>query len=50
MVEKAHQKRQILGDFFEKTLQISKGKAQMNACKIEHLLDDEIIEKLKKYV
>ena len=31
-------------------LWIENKKAEINACNIEHLLDDEIIEKLQKYV
>lgn len=50
VVEKALGKRKTLMDFFQNKLWIENKKAEINACNIEHLLDDEIIEKLQKYV
>ena len=50
VVEKSFFKRNIILSFFEKKLWINHQKAEINACNIEHLLDDEIIEKLQKYV
>ena len=42
-------KHQILSDFFIKILNADKKIAEKNACKIEHVIDDELIEKIKKY-
>lgn len=40
--------RHILIDFFTKKLGIDPEEAEVNACKIEHLISDEIIDKLEK--
>ena len=47
--KKTVKKHQILSDFFVEILMIDKQTAEKNACKIEHVIDDEIIEKMKKY-
>lgn len=47
--QKTVKKHQILSDFFVEILMIDKQTAEKNACKIEHVIDDEIIEKMKKY-
>ena len=47
--KKTVKKHQILSDFFVEILMIDKKTAEKNACKIEHVIDDEIIEKMKKY-
>lgn len=48
IVEKWVYKRDILVNFFEKKLNLDKEIAQTNACKIEHLLWDEVIEAISK--
>lgn len=47
--KKTVKKHQILSDFFVEILKIDREQAEKNACKIEHVIDDEIIEKMKKY-
>ena len=42
-------KHKILSDFFINVLKIDKNLAEKNACKIEHVIDDELIEKIKLY-
>lgn len=42
-------KHQILLNFFNKTLNIEFEKASDNACKIEHVIDDNIISMLEKF-
>jgi len=46
IVKKAVYKRNVIANFFI-NLWINEEKANSEACKIEHLLDDEIIEKIK---
>ena len=40
-------KHEILSKFFVNILKIDKELANKNACKIEHVIDDELIEKIK---
>ena len=47
--QKTVKKHKILSDFFTKVLKIDREQAEKNACKIEHVIDDEIIEKMKNY-
>ena len=47
--QKTVKKHKILSDFFTEILKIDREQAEKNACKIEHVIDDEIIEKMKKY-
>ena len=47
--KKTVEKHQILSEFFVNILMIDKKTAEKNACRIEHVIDDEIIEKMKKY-
>ncbi len=42
-------KHQILLDFFNKTLNIEAEKASDNACKIEHVIDDDVVLMLEKF-
>lgn len=42
-------KHQILLNFFNKTLNIEFEKASDNACKIEHVIDDDIVSILEKF-
>ena len=42
-------KHQILLDFLNKTLNIEFEKASDNACKIEHVIDDDVVSILEKF-
>lgn len=42
-------KHQILLNFFNKTLKIEFEKASDNACKIEHVIDDDVVSILEKF-
>ena len=42
-------KHQILLNFFNKTLNIEFEKASDNACKIEHVIDDDVVSILEKF-
>lgn len=42
-------KHSTLFAFFYEVLGVSFDKADVNACKIEHVIDDEVIEKIKKF-
>ena len=42
-------KHQILLNFFNKTLNIEFEKASDNACKIEHVIDDDVVSRLEKF-
>lgn len=42
-------KHQILLDFLHKTLNIEFEKASDNACKIEHVIDDDVVSILEKF-
>ena len=42
-------KHQILLKFFNKTLKIEFEKASDNACKIEHVIDDDVVSILEKF-
>ena len=42
-------KHQILLDFINKTLNIEFEKASDNACKIEHVIDDDVVSILEKF-
>jgi DtxR family Mn-dependent transcriptional regulator len=41
-------KHKVLQDFFEKVLEIEKSEATKTACKIEHIISDEVIVKLSR--
>jgi len=45
--QKTVKKHQILSDFFVKVLKVNEYNASKNACKIEHVIDDELIDKIK---
>jgi len=47
VVKKAKYKKEILLNFFINTLKLDEKIAQTNACKIEHILDDSVIEAIK---
>lgn len=42
-------KHQILLNFFNKTLNVECEKASDNACKIEHVIDDDVVSILEKF-
>lgn len=48
--QKTIKKHKILSDFFTKILDIDLISADKNACKIEHVIDDNIIEKMEMYI
>jgi len=47
--EKVYQKHKILKEFFEKVLEIEPQEAGENACKIEHIVSQNILEKMKNF-
>ena len=47
--KKLQKKHKILSNFFIKILNIEENLANKNACKIEHVIDDELIEKIALY-
>ncbi len=47
---KTVKKHQILSRFFVEILDVNKNLANKNACKIEHVIDDELIEKMSLYL
>lgn len=42
-------KHEILSNFFLKVLNFDKETSSNNACKIEHVIDEEVIERLEKF-
>lgn len=48
--QKTIKKHKILSDFLTKILDIDLTSADNNACKIEHVIDDNIIEKMEIYI
>lgn len=46
---KVYQKHHILEDFFENILGIEKSEAGENACKIEHIISQNVLEKLSLF-
>jgi len=47
---KTVKKHEILSRFFVEILDVNKNLANKNACKIEHVIDDELIEKMSLYL
>ena len=47
--QKVYAKHRILKDFFEEILGISADEASENACKIEHIISQNILDKMTKY-
>jgi len=43
------QKHNSITDFFENTLGLDRLSAEENACKIEHVIDDNVFERLKDF-
>ena len=48
--EKIVSKHEILQDFFEKVLGLSKIEATENACKIEHVITENAYKKISEYI
>lgn len=48
--KKTIKKHNSLFNFFTKILKIDPALADKNACKIEHVIDDELIKKLNEYI
>ncbi|MBR5304766.1 MAG: metal-dependent transcriptional regulator [Candidatus Gastranaerophilales bacterium] len=48
--KKTIKKHDVLSSFFAKILKIDSALADKNACKIEHVIDDELIEKMNEYI
>lgn len=46
---KVYQKHHILKDFFENVLGISSDEAGQNACKIEHIVSENILKRMEKF-
>ena len=46
--KKTIKKHDVLSSFFTKILKIDSALADKNACKIEHVIDDELIEKMNE--
>ena len=47
--QKIIEKHQVLTTFFNKILNINLEISSKNACRIEHVIDDEVIEKVKEF-
>lgn len=47
--KKITKKHEILSNFFVQILGVDEALANKNACKIEHVIDDELIEKIVNY-
>lgn len=47
IIKRIEKNREGLIDFFQKTLKLDEKTATVNACKIEHLIDSKVVEKMK---
>ena len=47
--KKVYEKHHTLEQFFETVLGITKSEASENACKIEHVIDDDVVSILEKF-
>ena len=45
--KKVYAKHSIIKDFFEKVLKIESVSASENACKIEHVVSDDVLDAMK---
>ncbi|MBR2068438.1 MAG: metal-dependent transcriptional regulator [Candidatus Gastranaerophilales bacterium] len=43
------EKHKTLTDFFEKTLGLNKDEAEENACRVEHVISDNLFKKIKEF-
>ena len=48
--KKTIKKHKVLSSFFKKILKVDSDLADKNACKIEHVIDDELIKKMNEYM
>lgn len=48
--ERIYSKHQLIELFLEHSLKLSAEQASINACKIEHVLSDEMLEAIKSYL
>lgn len=48
--KKIIKKHQILSDFFSKVLNFDTETSSKNACKIEHVIDEDVINRLEKFI
>ncbi len=48
--EKIYNNHQLIALFLENSLELSAKEASMNACKIEHILSDAMLEAIKSYL
>ena len=48
--EKIYNNHNLIERFLEHSLQLSSEQASINACKIEHVLSDEMLEAIKSYL
>lgn len=46
---KIYEKHHILEDFFESVLGVKKSEASENACKIEHIISQNVLDKIKSF-
>ena len=49
LAQKVYDKHHILKEFFEKVLNIPSGEAGKNACKIEHIISQNILDRMIKF-
>lgn len=47
--KKVYEKHKILKEFFEKVLGIESGEADENACKIEHIVSQNLLDKMSNF-
>ncbi len=50
VAEKIYYKHCIVTDFLEKSLGLSPKEASVNACRMEHIITDEMLEAIESYV
>ena len=48
--KKVYQKHHILETFFQEVLGVEKSQASENACKIEHIISQDLIDRIEKYI
>ncbi len=48
--ENIYERHKIISEYFEITLGTDKSVAEDNACRVEHVIDDELFSKIKEFV
>ena len=48
--EEIYRNHQLIALFLEHSLNLTAGEASLNACRIEHVLSDEMLESIKSYL